>query len=125
MPTPKITGVATSTVAFRMAWTWPAALVGGACDRRENAFSTTTTEPSTMSPIAIASPPRLMRLADKPTAFMIKKVMSGVRIRVATTIRLERTSPKNKNKTKITSTTPSASTLETVQIAESISSDRS
>ncbi len=53
-PMPKMTGVATSSTASKMTRTrlsplrWPS---------WANAFSTTTTEPSTIRPIAIARPP--------------------------------------------------------------------
>jgi len=40
-------------------------------------FSTTTTEASTSMPKAIASPPRLIRLAVMPTACISKKVASS------------------------------------------------
>ena len=65
MLTPKITGVATSCTASKMmrallsprSAAWP---------RRSKAFSTTTTEPSTIRPMAIARPPSDIRLAEMP-----------------------------------------------------------
>jgi hypothetical protein len=50
------------------------------------AFSTTTTEPSTISPMAMASPPSDIRLAESPTWFITMNVTSGVSTSVATTM---------------------------------------
>ena len=63
MLTPKITGVATSSTASRMTRMRLSSL---RCPSLVNAFSTTTTEPSTIRPMAIASPPSDIRLADRP-----------------------------------------------------------
>lgn len=90
-----------------------------------NTFSTTTTVASTMRPMAIASPPSDMRLAEMPQRFIMMKVVSGVMISVATTIRLERTSPRKMKSTTTTSRMPSISTLPTVHSAESTRSVRS
>ncbi|MCY1308726.1 hypothetical protein D9M68_892900 [compost metagenome] len=98
---------------------------GSLCPRRSNAFSTTTTEPSTIRPIAIASPPSDIRLADSPTWFITMNVSNGVSTSVASTMTDERTSPRNRNSTITTSTTPSSSTLVTVHSAASTSSLRS
>jgi hypothetical protein len=66
-----------------------------------------------------------MRLADKPILFMIMKVISGVRISVATTTMLERMSPRKISSTITTRITPSISTLPTIQSDASTSSVRS
>ncbi|MNN34763.1 hypothetical protein D3C81_1485830 [compost metagenome] len=124
MPIPNTTGVATSTTAFRMMWTLrlPYLLGRPKCPK---AFSTTTTEPSTISPIATAKPPSDIRLAEMPNWFMTKKVSSGVSIKVATTITDERISPRKTSKMTTTSATPSSKTLATVHSAASTSSLRS
>ncbi|MNS96489.1 hypothetical protein D3C72_1307890 [compost metagenome] len=75
--------------------------------------------------MAMASPPSDIRLADSPTLFITMKVISGVSTSVASTITDERTSPRNRNSTITTSTTPSSSTLVTVHSAASTSSLRS
>ena len=90
-----------------------------------NTFSTTTTVPSTIRPIAIARPPKDTRLADRPSRFMAMKVTSGVMTMVATTTRLERTSPRKRKRMMMMKTTPSSSTLVTIHRAESTSSVRS
>ncbi len=124
MPTPKITGVATSVTACRMMRTRLSFGSRGLA-RWANAFSTTTTEPSTIRPMAIASPPSDIRLAEMPSRFIAMKVSSGVSTSVPTTISEERMSPRNSSSTSTTSTTPSSSTLITVLSAESTSSERS
>ena len=63
IPTPKITGVATSSTASRIT---RARDSPGCSPSRANACSITTTEPSTIRPIAIASPPSDIRFADRP-----------------------------------------------------------
>jgi hypothetical protein len=85
MPMPKSTGVATSSVARRITLLRPtrASLLRPRC---EKAFSTTTTEPSTMSPMAMARPPSDIRLADSPTLFITMNVTSGVSTSVTTTM---------------------------------------
>ena len=60
-----------------------------------------------------------------PKWFIAMKVISGARHSDATTIRLDRRSPRNTNSTTTTSATPSSSTFVTVQRAESTSSVRS
>ena len=93
--------------------------------RCANAFSTTTTEPSTIRPIAIARPPSDIRFAESPIWFIARKVSSGVSTSVATTTSEERMSPRNSSSTTTTSTTPSSSTFTTVASAASTSSERS
>ena len=124
MPTPTITGVATSCTALTSTCV-RVSPVFSAWPSRSNAFSTTTTEPSTIRPMAMASPPSDIRLADSPTWFITMNVSNGVSTSVASTITEERTSPRNRNSTITTSTTPSSSTLVTVHSAESTSSLRS
>ncbi len=62
-------------------------------ERRRYTFSTTTIDPSTTIPMAIASPPSDMRLAERSRSFMIRNVNSGVRIKVTVTISALRTLP--------------------------------
>ena len=57
--------------------------------------------------------------------FIAMKVNSGVSTNVATTIRLERTSPRKMNRITITSTMPSTSTRATVPMAALTRSVRS
>ena len=122
--TPKITGVATSCAAAKTTFIrlvdLPFRLVNTL-----KAFSTTTTEPSTIRPIAIAKPPKDIKLAEMPSWFMTINVINGVIISVQTTIRLERISPRNSTKVMTTSTMPSKSTWVTVPSAESTNSLRS
>ena len=122
---PKTVGVATSVVACTMVRSCAARSPGPSWPRRWNTFSTTTTVASTISPMAMASPPSDIRLAEMPQRFMTMKVASGVMTSVATTIRLDRTSPRNRNSTSTTSTTPSTSTRPTVHSAASTRSVRS
>ena len=92
---------------------------------RPKVFSTTTTAPSTIRPIAIANPPSDIRFADISSWPMTMKVNSGVKINVQTTIRLDRTSPRKTNNTMTTRMTPSSSTIATVFRAELTRSVRS
>ncbi len=124
MLTPNRTGVATSTVDRRIVADRPPIALSS-LPRWLNAFSTTTTEPSTISPIAIARPPRDIRLAESPTRFITMNVASGVSTRVATTMSDERTSPRNRKSTITTRMMPSISTFTTVPSAASTSSERS
>ena len=73
----------------------------------------------------MAKPPSDIKLADKPNWFIIMKVTKGVITMVATTTKLERTSPKNNNKMMMMNTMPSSSTLVTIHSAESTNSVRS
>jgi hypothetical protein len=50
-------------------------------------------DPSTINPMAMANPPKGIKLAEIPNLFIAMKVRSGVKINVATTIKDERTSP--------------------------------
>ena len=116
MPTPNRTGLPTSVAASKMI------LFLDSPDLRRSpslakVFSTTTTEPSTMMPIAIAKPPRDIKLAEIPYRFITKNVSSGVNKSVATTMSEERTSPKNKNSKIMTRITPSISTFATLNMA--------
>jgi hypothetical protein len=75
--------------------------------------------------MAMARPPRDMRLAERPTWFMTTKVSRGVRMRVAMTMMEERRSPRKRKRMMATRATPSRRTLETVARAASTSSERS
>ena len=65
MPTPKSTGVPTSVAASKIIRIFDSP-VFSLSPNLAKVFSTTTTEPSTMMPIAIAKPPSDMRLAEMP-----------------------------------------------------------
>jgi len=121
---PDATGLATSADATRIL----RSLLVEACfgsDNRSTTFSTTTTAPSTRMPTAIASPPRLIRLAVRPIAFMKMKVSSTAIGSASATITDARTSPRNNSSRITTSTVASSSAVSTVPTALPIRSDRS
>ncbi len=107
---PKITGWPTSLHAWRTS-----SIRSTDCDRCSDrwryTFSTTTTDPSTIMPIAMAKPPRDMRLAVRPALPMTMNVTSGVRTRVAVTIKALRTLPRNRKRMTTTRTIPSTNAL--------------
>ena len=110
MPTPNTTGTPTSPAA-RSTMRSRFSPESRASPSRLNVFSTTTTEPSTIRPIAITSPPSDIRFAEMPYWFITMKVNSGVSSSVATTIRLDRMSPRNTMRMTTTNTIASSSTL--------------
>jgi hypothetical protein len=59
---------------------------------------TTTTEPSTIKPIAIPRPSSDIRLAEMLRWFITAKVSNGIRIRVAITTMFDRMSPRKRNR---------------------------
>ena len=124
MPTPKSTGVPTSAAASRTIRALDSPDFRRAPSRAK-VFSTTTTEPSTMMPMAIAKPPKDIRFAEIPCCPMTMKVINGVRISVATTITELRTSPRKTKSTTITRMMPSTSTFATLSSAASTRSVRS
>ena len=63
MPTPNRTGLPTSVADSNIT---RSLLLDLSCPSRWNVFSTTTTEPSTMRPIAIVRPPSDIRFAEIP-----------------------------------------------------------
>lgn len=88
-------------------------------------FSTTTTAASTSMPMAIASPPRLIRFALSPVRRISRKVVSTDSGRVTATTTAARTLPRNSSSSTTTSTIASTNALPTVPVARSISSLRS
>ena len=60
----KTMGRPTSTQARATTWMRPSS--GAAWRRMRSTFSTTTMVPSTIMPMAMAKPPRDMRLAERP-----------------------------------------------------------
>ena len=121
--TPLITGVATSTVAryticslltplgARFNWVWM--------------FSTTTTAASTKIPIAMANPPKVIKLADTPVKRIMIKVNSTANGKIMATVNAALRLPSmiiNTNNTKITA---SASAFSTVKTAADTNSLRS
>ena len=82
-------------------------------------FSTTTTAASTNMPMAIANPPRLIRLADMPNAFIMIKVNSAANGRDKATVKAARQSPRNSISRMMTRTTASSNAFVTVCTARS------
>ena len=87
-------------------------------------FSTTTTAASTSMPMAIASPPRLIRLALWPVNRISRKVNSAASGSISDTTSAARSSPRNSSNSTTTSTVASSRALRTVATARSISSLR-
>ena len=88
-------------------------------------FSTTTTAASTSMPMAIASPPRLIRLADMPNWRIRMKVTSAASGRVSATTRAARKLPRNSTSSTTTSTMASSRARDTVPTARSTRLPRS
>ena len=65
MPTPNSTGVPTSVAASKTIRFFDSPCLSRSPNLAK-VFSTTTTEPSTMMPMAIAKPPRDIKLAEMP-----------------------------------------------------------
>ena len=65
MPTPKSTGLPTSVAASKIIRFRDSPIFRRAPNLAK-VFSTTTTDPSTMMPIAIARPPKDIKLAEMP-----------------------------------------------------------
>ena len=63
MPTPKSTGLPTSVADSKIT---RSLLFDLSCPSRWNVFSTTTTDPSTMRPMAMVKPPSDIRFAEIP-----------------------------------------------------------
>ncbi|MCY1173446.1 hypothetical protein D9M73_136060 [compost metagenome] len=79
----------------------------GSVARRCTMFSTTTTAASTSMPIAMAKPPRLIRLADMPKARIRMKVISAAKGSTMATVRAARILPRNRPSSTMTSTVAS------------------
>ncbi len=88
-------------------------------------FSTTTTAASTSMPIAIASPPRLIRLADMLNQRIRMKVASADSGRISATTRAARRLPRNSTSSTSTSAMASANAFDTVPTARSTRLPRS
>lgn len=73
------------------------------------AFSIITTAPSTIIPVPTARPPRDMRLAESPVRSMSRNAMSIERGTAETATSADRTSPRKRNRTTMTSTPASSS----------------
>ncbi len=80
-------------------------------------FSTITMVPSTISPMAMASPPRLIRFAEIPNQCMPTTANSTENGMAAATTTLGRNPPMNTNRTSTTRTIPWKSASETVSTA--------
>ncbi|MNT44431.1 hypothetical protein D3C72_1809570 [compost metagenome] len=83
-------------------------------ERRRMAFSTMTTEPSTIRPKSMA--PRLMRLAERPSQFMPMKAKSMERGMVAATSKAALTFRRKMKRTATTSNPPSRRLVSTVRM---------
>jgi len=134
MSVPEATGTATSRVARKIRCSRGsrcARAAPSACSpppARESCvtmFSTTTTAASTSMPMAIASPPKDIRFADRPNQRMSTKVASAAKGRISATVSAARRSPRNSTSISITSTTACASAVLTVVTARSTSWPRS
>ena len=80
-------------------------------------FSTTTTAASTSMPMAIASPPKLIRFADIPNARIRINVTSAARGSTNATVSAARMLPRNNPNSTITNTVASISAVETAPTA--------
>ena len=69
-------------------------------------MSTMTTAPSTIMPMAIAKPPRDIRLADSPVTFINRKATSTATGKEAMTTIALRIFPRNRKRIRITSIAP-------------------
>ena len=118
------TGLITSRAAWRMTWvlfttlpTW--------CESSRKLFSTITTAPSTIIPIATAKPASDIRFEDRPHCCIMMKAISMASGRAVITTTAERTSPKKRNRMIATRIEPSISALTAVCTALSTRSVRS
>ena len=121
--TPAMTGVATSSVAryTRCRRLTPlGARLNCVCT-----FSTTTTAASTNMPMAMASPPSDMRLADTPNTRIRINVPSTDSGKISATVNAARRLPSNTTSTASTSNTASPSACSTVHTAALTNSVRS
>ncbi len=125
MAMPDVTGLATSCVAHSTRSSGVSLVFFGSCARCATTFSTTTTAASTSRPIAIARPPRLIRLADSPNWRISTKVASTDSGRISATTMAARRLPRNRISRITTSTAASSSALLTVPTARSTSCARS
>jgi len=127
MTMPEATGAATSRVA-RKTRCRVGRLPGAACSPPASwlsTFSTTTTAASTSMPMAMARPPRLIRLADSPKARIRMKVASAESGSINATTSAARRLPRKARSRSTTSTMASSSALDTVPTARSTRLERS
>ena len=117
---PAVTGLATSWVAANTRCRRGRCAPGASGDSRLTVFSTTTTAASTSMPMAMASPPRLIRLALCPVQRISRKVHSAASGRISATTMAARSSPRNSNSSTTTSTVASSSAFCTVPTARLI-----
>lgn len=122
---PEVTGTETSFTARLIRCSRGSRLPGPASASCATTFSTTTTAASTNMPMAIASPPRLMRFADRPNPRMRMKVASAASGRISATVSAARRFPSMSTRITSTSTTASASAFDTVRTARPTKSPRS
>jgi len=88
-------------------------------------FSTITIDESTSMPMAITKPPRLIRLADMSSIFIMMNVKSADKGSTTATVNAALTLPRNKPSRITTSTTASSSACATVLTAPAINTLRS
>ena len=122
---PAATGVATSRAAANTRCSRGRCAPGASGASRLTAFSTTTTAASTSMPMAMASPPRLIRLALMPVMRISRKVDSAANGSISATTSAARRSPRNSSSRITTSTVASSSACSTVLTARVISVLRS
>lgn len=125
MSRPAETGTITSLVARKTWFSRGVESLSFTWASRSTTFSTTTTAPSTSMPMAMASPPRLIRLAVSPQARIRIKQMSAAIGSVVATIAAARQSPRNSISSTTTSKVASSSASSTVPTARPIRSERS
>ena len=117
MRMPEVTGAATSRAARKMRWS--VGRLSGASASWLSIFSTTTTAASTSMPMAMASPPRLIRLAERPNRRIKMKVASAESGNTSATTSAERRLPRKARSSRMTRTMASSSALATVPMARS------
>ncbi|MPN57990.1 hypothetical protein SDC9_205686 [bioreactor metagenome] len=117
MTMPEATGAATSRAARKIRCS--VGRFSGASASWFSTFSTTTTAASTSMPMAMARPPRLIRLADSPNRRIRMKVASADSGSIRATTRAARRLPRKARSSRTTRTMASSRALETVPMARS------
>ncbi len=94
------------TSAEARATTWTRGSAGSACRSRRSTFSTMTMVPSTSMPMAMARPPRLIKLAVIPSTPIPRVAKSSEKGMARATTALGRRPPMNTRSTRATRPTP-------------------
>ena len=119
--TAKVTGLATSRAASVIKSATPCP--SRARSRCLKMFSTMTTEPSTIMPMAMASPPRLIRFAEMPSCSITASAASTDTGTEISTSAAARRFIRNRNSTMTISANASSNAFSTVHTALAIRSD--